>query len=205
LKACHEATKADPGMMQSVGENQEITKEEAAVMPVGGLRRRRRDRNVSAGRRQKPKRRIQASLISRKRLTIAGRKVSRRARVAWRKRNIARKDCARPNVIQEIQRGRTFGRRRQPKPKCSKSIRRWGVEEPLHLRRVGKPPTVSDNGAEDISHDWKVWETVTRSSGKPSDWSSGSEHSESQAGHEEGGISHCGGVHPLRNRKTNGT
>jgi hypothetical protein len=48
LKTCqettayHEATKAgtertetDPGMMQSVGEHQEVPKEEAAVMPVG--------------------------------------------------------------------------------------------------------------------------------------------------------------------------
>jgi hypothetical protein len=48
-------TKPDPGKMQSVEEHQEIPKEEAAAMPVGGLRKRRRDRNLAAGLRQKPK------------------------------------------------------------------------------------------------------------------------------------------------------
>jgi hypothetical protein len=67
----------------------------------------------------------------------------------------------------------------------------------------GKLPTVSEGGAEDTSHDWKVWEMVTRSSGKLLDWSSGSEHSESHAGYE-GGTGHCGGVDPLRNEERNG-
>jgi membrane protein involved in colicin uptake len=56
--ACHEATEADtekiqpdPGMMQSVGEHQEVLKE-ASVMPVGGLRKRRRDRNLARSRRE---------------------------------------------------------------------------------------------------------------------------------------------------------
>jgi hypothetical protein len=57
-------TKPDPGTMQSAEEHQEIPKEDAAVMPVGGLRKRRRDRNLAAGRRQKPKRRIQANCES---------------------------------------------------------------------------------------------------------------------------------------------
>jgi hypothetical protein len=55
LKACHEATKAetertepDPGMMQSVGEHEEVPKEEATVTPVGRFRKRRRDRNLAA-------------------------------------------------------------------------------------------------------------------------------------------------------------
>jgi hypothetical protein len=45
--ACHKAMEADtekigpnPGMMQSVGEHQEVPKEEAAVMLVRGLRKR---------------------------------------------------------------------------------------------------------------------------------------------------------------------
>jgi hypothetical protein len=58
--ASQEATKTepDPGKMQFVEEHQEIPKEEAAVMPVRGLRKQRRDRNLAAGHRQKPKRRI---------------------------------------------------------------------------------------------------------------------------------------------------
>jgi hypothetical protein len=66
LKVCQEKTEPDPEMMQSIGEHQEIPKEEAAVMPVGGLRKRRRDRNLTAGCRQKPKGRIQARRESRK-------------------------------------------------------------------------------------------------------------------------------------------
>jgi hypothetical protein len=56
MKACQEATEAytektmpDPGMMQSIGEHQEVPKEEAAVMLVGGLRKQRRDRNLAGG------------------------------------------------------------------------------------------------------------------------------------------------------------
>jgi hypothetical protein len=86
-----EKTEPDPGMMQSVEEHQEIPKEEAASMPVGGLRKWRRDRNLAAGRHQKPKGRIQASCESRSRLTIAGKKMTRRATVAWHKRNVFRK------------------------------------------------------------------------------------------------------------------
>jgi hypothetical protein len=128
--ACHEVTKPetegterDPGIMQSIGEHQKVPKKAAAVMPVRGLRKRRRDRNLAVRRRQKPKGRIQASRESRKTLTVAGRKVTRRARVAWHKRGIARKDCTRANVVQEIWRGQMFGRRCLPKSKCSKSIR----------------------------------------------------------------------------------
>jgi hypothetical protein len=75
--------------MQSVEEHQEIPKEESAVMPVGGLRKRRRDRNLAAGRRQKPKGRFQETCES-KRLTIAA-KITRRATVAWHKRILLRK------------------------------------------------------------------------------------------------------------------
>jgi hypothetical protein len=78
-------------MMQSAEEHQVIPKEDAAVMPVGEPRKRRRDRNLAAGRRQKPKKRIQASCESRRRLNIASKKMTRRVTVAWRKRNIFRR------------------------------------------------------------------------------------------------------------------
>jgi hypothetical protein len=78
-------------MMQSLEEHQEIRKEDAAVMPVGELKKRRRDRNLAAGPRQKPNGRIQASCESRRRLTVAGKRMTLRATVAWRKRNLLRK------------------------------------------------------------------------------------------------------------------
>jgi hypothetical protein len=42
------------------------------------------------------------------------------------------------NVIQETQKGRTFGRKCQPKPECSNGIRSRDVKETLHLRRGRK-------------------------------------------------------------------
>jgi hypothetical protein len=77
-------TDPDPGMMQSTEEHQEIPKGEAAVMPVGEPRKRRRVRNLAAERRQKRKERIRRSCESKRRSTVACRKVSRRAKVAWR-------------------------------------------------------------------------------------------------------------------------
>jgi hypothetical protein len=84
-------TEPDPGKMQSMEEHQEIPKEEAAVMPVRGLRKRCRDQNLATERRQKSKKRIQANCESTRRLTVAGKKMTRRVTVAWRKRNVLRK------------------------------------------------------------------------------------------------------------------
>jgi hypothetical protein len=99
--ACHVATKTepDPGKLQFVEEHQEIPKEDAAVMPVRALRKLRRGRNLAAGRRQKPKGRIRASCESSRRLTVAGRKVSRRAEMARRKRNVFKKLGPRECVV----------------------------------------------------------------------------------------------------------
>jgi hypothetical protein len=52
--------------MQSLEEHQEIPKEEAAMMPVGGLKKWCRDRNLAAGCRQKPKGRIQEEIDHRR-------------------------------------------------------------------------------------------------------------------------------------------
>jgi hypothetical protein len=55
--ACNGATEnePDPGMMQSTEEHQEIPKKDAAVMPVGEPRKRRRVCNLAAERLQKRK------------------------------------------------------------------------------------------------------------------------------------------------------
>jgi hypothetical protein len=71
--------------------HEEVPMEYAAVMPVGGLRKRRRGRKQAAGRREEPKELNRGMCGSRKKLAAACRKVSRRATVAWRKRNILRK------------------------------------------------------------------------------------------------------------------
>jgi hypothetical protein len=77
--------------MQSIQEHQAIPKKDAAVMPVGRLRKRRRDRKQAAGRHGEPKELNRGICGSRKKLTAACRKVFRRATVAWRKINVFRK------------------------------------------------------------------------------------------------------------------
>jgi hypothetical protein len=92
-------------MMQSVGEYQEVPKEEATVMPVGGLRKRRRDWNLAMGCRQKLKGRIQTSCGSQKRLTVAGRKMTCHVRVVWHRKNIIRRDRTRKQVERGASKG----------------------------------------------------------------------------------------------------
>jgi hypothetical protein len=77
-------------MMQSIDEHQEIPKDEAAVMPVGEPRKRSRVCNLAAERGQKRKERTWGNRGSRRKSAAACRKVSRRAKVAWRKRNLFR-------------------------------------------------------------------------------------------------------------------
>jgi hypothetical protein len=81
--------KANPKEMESEAEHLEVPKERAAVKPVGGLRMRHRGRNQAAWRRGEPKEPTRGICGSRRKLTAACRKVSRRAVVARRKENSA--------------------------------------------------------------------------------------------------------------------
>jgi hypothetical protein len=91
--ACNGATETepDPGIMQSIEEHQGIPKEDAAVMPIGGLRKRRMVQNLAAERRQKRKEITRGNNTSRRTSVAACREVSRRAKVAWRKRKLVRR------------------------------------------------------------------------------------------------------------------
>jgi hypothetical protein len=91
--AYQETTESEPnpGMMQSIEGHQKIPKGEAGGMQVGEPKKRRRVWNLAAERRQKPKERTQGYCESRRKLAAACRKVSSRAKVAWRRRNIIRK------------------------------------------------------------------------------------------------------------------
>jgi hypothetical protein len=91
--ACHEATRteSDPGTMQSVEEHQEIPKEDAAVKPVKGRKKRRRGRKLTAGRPGELNELTRSDYGSGKKLAAACRKMTRRAAVARRKRNVFRK------------------------------------------------------------------------------------------------------------------
>jgi hypothetical protein len=97
MTACNGATETDPnpGMMQSIEEHQ-IPKEDAAVMSVGDPRKRRRVWNLAAERIQKRKERTRGYRGSRRK-SAAACKVSRRAKVAWRRRNLFRRTGTQEN------------------------------------------------------------------------------------------------------------
>jgi hypothetical protein len=84
-------TEQSQEMMQSAEEHQEVPREDAAVKPVRGRKRRHRGRKEAAGRHGDPKELTRGDCGSRKKLAAACRKPSRRATVAWRKRNVFRK------------------------------------------------------------------------------------------------------------------
>jgi hypothetical protein len=73
-KADTEKSEPDPGMMQSTEEHQEIPKGEAAVMPVGEPRKRRRVQSLATERRQKRKERTRGNRGSRRKLAAACRR-----------------------------------------------------------------------------------------------------------------------------------
>jgi hypothetical protein len=91
-KACNGATETelDPGMMQPIEEHQEIPKGEATVMPVREPRKQRRVCNLATDPHQTRTVRTQGNCIFRRKLAATCRKVSRHAKVAWRKRNLFR-------------------------------------------------------------------------------------------------------------------
>jgi hypothetical protein len=90
-KADTEKPEPDPGMMQSAEEHQEFTKEDTAVKPVKGRKRRHRGRKPAAGRRGEPKEPTRGDCGSGKKLAVAWKKITHRATVAWRKRNVLKK------------------------------------------------------------------------------------------------------------------
>jgi hypothetical protein len=140
-----ELTEPREEMMQSAEERHVVPREDAVVIPVRGRKRRHRGRKEAAGRRGEPKELIRGDHGSRKKLAAACRKVSRRATVAWRKRNVFRKSwtcgyCGlrkevtasrkmvtrcerhRRKVAQRSPTGETFESRCRRGPECSNGI-----------------------------------------------------------------------------------
>jgi hypothetical protein len=100
MTACHEATETDtkkaepnPGMIQSVEGHQKVPKKETAVMPVGGLKKWRRDKNLAMEHLQTPEERTRGYCGS-------WRRVAHCTRVAWLRRGVIRMDCTRAKVKQ---------------------------------------------------------------------------------------------------------
>jgi hypothetical protein len=168
-----ECEKPTPEDKESESEHREVPNEYAVVKPVSGRKKRHRGPKQAAGRRGEPKKLTRGDCGSRKKLAAACRKVSRRATVAWRKRNIFRKSWTQTNcgprkevtaaemkvtrcaghmrkeqnkddVSPRSPKGGTFDRRLWRNRECKKSIWSRDVEEPLHPRKGRK--TVNSNG-----------------------------------------------------------
>jgi hypothetical protein len=80
-----------PKEVESGSERREVPKKEVAVNSSRTTKKRPRGRRTDAGRRVKPTKLTRGDGESRKKLVAACRKVSCRAAVAWRKRNLSRK------------------------------------------------------------------------------------------------------------------
>jgi hypothetical protein len=91
-------------MMQSKEEHQEIPRGKPAMMLVGGQRKRRRVQKLAAESRQKRNERTRGNRGSKRKSTAACRKVYRRAKVAWRKRNIVRNKWTKAKAERATQR-----------------------------------------------------------------------------------------------------
>jgi hypothetical protein len=86
----------NPRMTPSAEEYYEIPNKEAAIMPVRGLKKQRRVLNLAAERHQKKQERTRETCGSRK-FAAAHRGIAHRARVAWDKRVVVRKNLTHKN------------------------------------------------------------------------------------------------------------
>jgi hypothetical protein len=112
--------KINLGMMQPVKEHQDVAREEAAITPVKGLRKRHRVRKPIAGRRKEPKRLIQGYYGSRRKATVAGKRTYHHAPVAWLKRNLFRRNGT-PEICGQRKDLTATGIRKIP---CAQVVRR---------------------------------------------------------------------------------
>jgi hypothetical protein len=95
----------------------------------GALKKRHRGRRLTAERGKNPKERTRGNYGSRKRLTVAGGKMTRRAGMAWRKRKVIRKKCTRDRVEQEARRVRMLRKRLQKETKRQRELENY-----IHMR-----------------------------------------------------------------------
>jgi hypothetical protein len=130
--------------MESEEKHQEAPKEDAVVKPVKGRKKRHRGRKPAAGRRGEPKELAQSDCGSGKKLAEAGRKMTRHATEAWRKRNVFRKirteeNCGpckefavsgiRMTQCAKVAQGRKHGLQKQEKDDIAPRTRKGQTEE----------------------------------------------------------------------------
>jgi hypothetical protein len=146
--ACQEKTEAHlawkkPTVVDTKHEAaQEVPKENGAVMPVRGSRKRRRNRNLAAGRRQKSKNTTRDKYESRKRLAVTCRGTNRRAKVARQKEEFVRRNRTRVMRERTTQRVRPLRKNLRTHHKGKRGTKDLGAKWPLYVRK--KRETVID-------------------------------------------------------------
>jgi hypothetical protein len=104
------------------------------MMPVRGLRKWRRVQNLAAERRQKQKERTRVCCRFRNRETVAGRRMTRRAKTAWRREKDVRDDRARNKAERGTPKRQKDGERLRKILECKIGIKGEGVREQLQGR-----------------------------------------------------------------------
>jgi hypothetical protein len=127
--------KANPEEMKSESEHRKVPKEDAVGKPVKGPKKRHRGRKLAAGRHGEPKELTRGDCGYGRKLAATCRKVSRRARVAWRKRNIVRNKWTRAKDERGIRRIRTLREIGRTRQKGRKGVKDLGDRRPLCLRK----------------------------------------------------------------------
>jgi hypothetical protein len=130
-----EKIEQDTEMMQSAEEHQDVPSEDVTVMPVKGLKKWRRVRKSTAGRRGEPKEGTRGYYGSQRKVTVAGKRTSRHATVAWLKRKVFRRSGIQGNFgpCKEV----TAARMRKS-PEGNDGIRHRDVKVLPHLRKGRK-------------------------------------------------------------------
>jgi hypothetical protein len=136
MEACLECKEPASVEMKPEVADEEVPLEDAARMPVGEPRNRRRDRrHLAAQRRQKKEqKRTQSKNGCRKDLVAARRGTTRCAAVARRKKNIVRKSRIGNDIGGGVLRERTSGKRRRVDPEGNTGIKNPGARWQLRLR-----------------------------------------------------------------------
>lgn len=133
-EACLDNKEPNLEDMQSRTKHRKVPKENATVKSSGALKKQHRDWNLVAECRGKPKEWTQGNCGSQNKLA-AGRKMAHCTRVARRKVHVIRKNQTRDKARQGTSRGRTFGRRHQPKPEHKNGTRNKGLRPQLRSKR----------------------------------------------------------------------
>jgi hypothetical protein len=115
-------------------------KGEAAVLQVGGLRKRCRVWELAAECCQKLKEKTQGYCGSQKRVTIANRRIPCHARVAWRRDKVVRKDRTRNQAERGTPKRQNDGKRLWKGLECNNGIRGRGLRQHLQRRMRLKDP-----------------------------------------------------------------